>query len=74
MKVDGLNNHALDERVLLLTFFLVWTAGDLKRLSITELGFVTQGCLAKHVEKPGPVYLGNLALKINVKVGNSQRL
>jgi hypothetical protein len=46
--------------------------GFLKRLSVTELGFVTQGCLAMHVAKgPGPVYMGNLALKINVKVPGS---
>lgn len=37
---------------------------------------MTQGCLAMHVAKgPGPVYMGNLALKINVKVrGSATRL
>jgi hypothetical protein len=54
----------------------VFPTGFLKRLSVTELGFVTQGCLAMHVAKgPGPVYMGNLALKINVKVcGSATRL
>ncbi|KAL3681567.1 hypothetical protein R1sor_024523 [Riccia sorocarpa] len=46
--------------------------GELKRLCETELGFVSQCCLTKHV---CPVakqqYLANLALKINAKVGGT---
>ncbi|PKU82020.1 protein argonaute 1C-like [Dendrobium catenatum] len=43
--------------------------GNLKRLCETELGLVSQCCLAKHVYKLNKQYLANVALKINVKVG-----
>ncbi|KAL0905376.1 hypothetical protein M5K25_023791 [Dendrobium thyrsiflorum] len=43
--------------------------GDLKRICETELGLVSQCCLAKHVYKLNRQYLANVALKINVKVG-----
>ncbi|XP_010940262.1 protein argonaute 1A [Elaeis guineensis] len=45
--------------------------GDLKRICETELGLVSQCCLAKHVtsRKSKQQYLANVALKINVKVG-----
>jgi hypothetical protein len=43
-------------------------AGTLKRVCETEIGLVTQCCLAKHVQANKPQYLANLALKINVKV------
>uniref|UniRef100_A0A0E0KHH6 Piwi domain-containing protein n=1 Tax=Oryza punctata TaxID=4537 RepID=A0A0E0KHH6_ORYPU len=42
--------------------------GRIKRLCETELGVITQCCLAKNVQKGGQQYLQNLALKINVKV------
>ncbi|XP_020679649.1 protein argonaute 1A-like [Dendrobium catenatum] len=43
--------------------------GDLKRICETELGLVSQCCLARHVYKLNKQYLANVALKINVKVG-----
>ncbi|XP_028793138.1 protein argonaute 1-like isoform X1 [Neltuma alba] len=43
--------------------------GDLKRISETDLGVVSQCCLTKHVYKMSKQYLANVALKINVKVG-----
>ncbi|KAJ4772441.1 Argonaute family protein [Rhynchospora pubera] len=43
--------------------------GDVKRICETEIGLVTQCCLAKHVKRANPQMLANLALKINVKVG-----
>ncbi|CAI5932300.1 unnamed protein product [Closterium sp. NIES-65] len=42
--------------------------GNLKRLCETELGIVTQCCLATKLGK-GKQYLANVALKINAKVG-----
>ncbi|KAJ4817713.1 Argonaute family protein [Rhynchospora pubera] len=42
---------------------------NLKRICETEIGLVTQCCLTKKVVRANPVYLSNLALKINVKVG-----
>ncbi|GJP30391.1 hypothetical protein CLOM_g1030 [Closterium sp. NIES-68] len=42
--------------------------GNLKRLCETELGIVTQCCLANKLGK-GKQYLANVALKINAKVG-----
>jgi hypothetical protein len=44
-------------------------AGDLKRICETELGVISQCCLAKHVFKMAKQYMANVALKINVKVG-----
>ncbi|KAI4326460.1 hypothetical protein MLD38_031773 [Melastoma candidum] len=43
--------------------------GDLKRICETDLGIVSQCCLATQVLKKTKQYLANLALKINVKVG-----
>ncbi|KAL3618099.1 argonaute 1B [Castilleja foliolosa] len=43
--------------------------GDLKRICETDLGIVSQCCLAKHVFKMSKQYLANVALKINVKAG-----
>uniref|UniRef100_A0A0D6QYC9 Uncharacterized protein n=1 Tax=Araucaria cunninghamii TaxID=56994 RepID=A0A0D6QYC9_ARACU len=43
--------------------------GDLKRICETDLGIVSQCCLAKHVLKKSKQYMANVALKINVKVG-----
>ncbi|XP_038974733.1 protein argonaute MEL1-like isoform X2 [Phoenix dactylifera] len=43
--------------------------GRIKRICETELGIVSQCCLQKNILKRKPQYLGNLALKINVKVG-----
>ncbi|KAG0494134.1 hypothetical protein HPP92_005128 [Vanilla planifolia] len=48
--------------------FFVWCR-DLKRICETELGLVSQCCLARHVYKMSKQYLANVALKINVKVG-----
>uniref|UniRef100_A0A0E0D4M0 Piwi domain-containing protein n=1 Tax=Oryza meridionalis TaxID=40149 RepID=A0A0E0D4M0_9ORYZ len=42
--------------------------GRIKRLCETELGVITQCCLAKNVQNVREQYLRNLALKINVKV------
>ncbi|KAL1820630.1 hypothetical protein ACET3Z_015499 [Daucus carota] len=43
--------------------------GDLKRICETDLGVISQCCLAKHVFRMSKQYLANVALKINVKVG-----
>ncbi|OEL24471.1 Protein argonaute 1A [Dichanthelium oligosanthes] len=43
--------------------------GDLKTICETDIGLVSQCCLAKHVLKMRKQYLANVALKINVKVG-----
>ncbi|VAI45323.1 unnamed protein product [Triticum turgidum subsp. durum] len=43
--------------------------GDIKRICETELGIMSQCCLAKHVFKICKRYLANVSLKINVKMG-----
>ncbi|CAL4887339.1 unnamed protein product [Urochloa decumbens] len=43
--------------------------GNLKTICETDIGLVSQCCLAKHVLKMSKQYLANVALKINVKVG-----
>ncbi|WOL05329.1 protein argonaute 1B isoform X2 [Canna indica] len=45
--------------------------GDIKRICETEVGLISQCCLAKHVFRMNSreQYLANVALKINVKVG-----
>ncbi|ERN10147.1 hypothetical protein AMTRI_Chr13g91340 [Amborella trichopoda] len=43
--------------------------GDLKYKCETEYGWVSQCCLRKTIMEPKPQLLGNLALKVNVKVG-----
>ncbi|KAF7089423.1 hypothetical protein CFC21_092402 [Triticum aestivum] len=43
--------------------------GDIKRICETELGLMSQCCLAKHVFKICKRYLANVSLKINVKMG-----
>ncbi|XP_004488421.1 protein argonaute PNH1-like isoform X2 [Cicer arietinum] len=43
--------------------------GDLKRICETDLGLISQCCLAKYVFKINRQYLANVALKINVKMG-----
>ncbi|GAB2285498.1 argonaute 1 [Dionaea muscipula] len=48
--------------------------GDLKRICETQLGIVSQCCLAKHVFRIRRHYLANVALKINVKVGGRNTL
>jgi hypothetical protein len=44
-------------------------SGDLKRVCETDLGLISQCCLAKQVLKMNKQILANLSLKINVKVG-----
>ncbi|KAM3207425.1 hypothetical protein ACQJBY_062575 [Aegilops geniculata] len=43
--------------------------GDIKRICETDIGLVSQCCLAKHVLPMKPRFLTNIALKINAKVG-----
>lgn len=43
--------------------------GDLKRICETDIGLVSQCCLAKHVSRMNKQYLANVALKINFKMG-----
>ncbi|KAF4362468.1 hypothetical protein CsatB_001389 [Cannabis sativa] len=43
----------------------------LKWISETEIGVVTQCCLAKHAAIAGDQYLANLGLKLNAKLGGS---
>lgn len=49
--------------------FVYNVTGDLKRICETDLGVISQCCLAKHVFRMSKQYLANVALKINVKVG-----
>lgn len=43
--------------------------GDLKRICETDIGLVSQCCLAKHVLRMNKQYLASVALKLNVKMG-----
>lgn len=59
--------------LLVLSAFLTcndyyYFSGDIKRICETELGLMSQCCLAKHVFKICKRYLANVSLKINVKV------
>ncbi|KAG9133037.1 hypothetical protein Leryth_023726 [Lithospermum erythrorhizon] len=42
---------------------------DLKRISETNIGVVSQCCLYQNLSKPSSQFLANLALKINAKIG-----
>ncbi|KAF8389623.1 hypothetical protein HHK36_024142 [Tetracentron sinense] len=50
-------------------FFLFFFSGEVKRICETELGIVSQCCLARHVCWINNQYMANVVLKINVKVG-----
>jgi eukaryotic translation initiation factor 2C len=54
--------------VLIFLLILFYSLGDLKRICETDIGLVSQCCLAKHVSRKNKQYLANVALKINVKV------
>uniref|UniRef100_A0A0D3F187 Piwi domain-containing protein n=2 Tax=Oryza TaxID=4527 RepID=A0A0D3F187_9ORYZ len=43
--------------------------GDVKRICETDIGLISQCCLAKHVLKMNKWYLASVALKINAKMG-----
>uniref|UniRef100_A0A0E0JW28 Piwi domain-containing protein n=1 Tax=Oryza punctata TaxID=4537 RepID=A0A0E0JW28_ORYPU len=43
--------------------------GDVKRICETDIGLISQCCLAKHVLKTNKWYLASVALKINAKMG-----
>ncbi|RHY09601.1 hypothetical protein DYB25_010480, partial [Aphanomyces astaci] len=43
--------------------------GDLKRASDTVFGIPSQMMLAKHLAKQNPMYMSNLLLKVNTKLG-----
>ncbi|KAH9626168.1 hypothetical protein KSS87_017692, partial [Heliosperma pusillum] len=45
--------------------------GDLKRIAETRVGVLSQCCLYTNLEKLNSVFLANMALKINAKVGGS---
>lgn len=51
-----------------LLFYILYIAGDLKRICETDLGIISQCCLTKYVFKITKQYLANVSLKINVKV------
>ncbi len=42
---------------------------EIKRVSETELGIVTQCIQLRHARNPKPQYCGNVLLKVNVKCG-----
>lgn len=44
------------------------STGDVKRICETDIGLISQCCLAKHVLKMNKWYLASVALKINAKV------
>ncbi|KAG2636867.1 protein argonaute 18-like [Panicum virgatum] len=43
--------------------------GNFKRICETEIGIMSQCCLAKHVIRASPSYFANVAIKINAKIG-----
>ncbi|XP_025802711.1 protein argonaute 18-like [Panicum hallii] len=43
--------------------------GNFKRICETEIGIMSQCCLAKYVISASPSYFANVAIKINAKVG-----
>ncbi|TMW58188.1 hypothetical protein Poli38472_011776 [Pythium oligandrum] len=78
--VRALFGQALDEarRVYGSPAQIVWlinprqdarTYGELKRVSDTELGIVSQCMLSKFVMRPNPQYVSNILLKVNTKLG-----
>uniref|UniRef100_A0A0A9EQ62 AGO911 n=1 Tax=Arundo donax TaxID=35708 RepID=A0A0A9EQ62_ARUDO len=69
MNVLGPQGRELDLLVVILPSNKGSLYGDLKRICETDIGLVSQCCLANHVVKTTKQYLANVALKINVKVG-----
>lgn len=43
--------------------------GELKRMSDTEVGIVSQCMLMKHIQKCSPQYIANILMKVNTKLG-----
>lgn len=43
--------------------------GELKRMSDTEVGVVSQCMLSKHIPKCNPQYMANILMKVNTKLG-----
>uniref|UniRef100_A0A0A9CYG3 Piwi domain-containing protein n=1 Tax=Arundo donax TaxID=35708 RepID=A0A0A9CYG3_ARUDO len=75
MKMLGPQGRELDLLIVILPNNKGSLYGDIKRICETDIGLVSQCCLAKNVlktcmeRKRSKQYLANVALKINVKVG-----
>ncbi|VAH30844.1 unnamed protein product [Triticum turgidum subsp. durum] len=72
MNILGPRRQKLDLLILILPDNNGTLYGDIKRILETDIGVVSQCCLAKHVFMPKKQYFANVALKINVKVVASQ--
>ncbi|CAL9060688.1 unnamed protein product [Musa banksii] len=55
--------------IIMVPFMVCFLSCDVKRICETDIGLVSQCCLAKHVFRMSKQYLADVALKINVKVG-----
>ncbi|VAH30859.1 unnamed protein product [Triticum turgidum subsp. durum] len=69
MNILGPRRQKLDLLILILPDNNGTLYGDIKRILETDIGVVSQCCLAKHVFMPKKQYFANVALKINVKAG-----
>ncbi|CAL9772596.1 unnamed protein product [Musa acuminata subsp. burmannicoides] len=55
--------------IIMVPFMVCFLSCDVKRICETDIGLVSECCLAKHVFRMSKQYLADVALKINVKVG-----
>ncbi|CAD5187419.1 unnamed protein product [Musa acuminata subsp. malaccensis] len=55
--------------IIMVPFMVCFLSCDVKRICETDIGLVSQCCLAKCVFRMSKQYLADVALKINVKVG-----
>ncbi|CAL5184828.1 unnamed protein product [Lathyrus oleraceus] len=67
--LDKLDGKELELLIAILPDINGSLYGDLKRICETDLGLISQCCLAKYVFKTHRQYLANVALKLNVKMG-----
>ncbi|KAL5076273.1 hypothetical protein RYX36_015257 [Vicia faba] len=67
--LDKLDGKELELLIAILLDINGSLYGDLKRICETDLGLISQCCLAKYVFKTHRQYLANVTLKLNVKMG-----
>ncbi|KAL5070248.1 hypothetical protein RYX36_021135 [Vicia faba] len=67
--LDKLDGKELELLIAILPDINGSLYGDLKRICETNLGLISQCCLAKYVFKTHRQYLANVTLKLNVKMG-----